>query len=231
VPLRGVLFDLDDTHADSRGIEERVWVEIVELIAEFHPHVDRARLRERYVGVLESHYADHSAGRTDFLTYRRRRLEDALSPWGEVNDDLFERYVATKDRCIDEVGPAPGAVDVVRLLRSLDLRVGILTNGPGWMQRRKLEVSGLGGEVDAIAISGEIGYPKPEAPAFAAALSLLGTGREETAMVGDSLANDVEGAQAAGLAAVVWLHPDGDPPGRALRAGRLADVPALLGLA
>ena len=49
-------------------------------------------------------------------------------------------------------------------------------------------------------------------------------------MVGDSLPSDVEGALAAGLAAVVWMHPHRDPPAGALTATSLAQVPALLGL-
>lgn len=229
--LQGVLFDLDNTLIDSAGIEARVWLDVVELIAEHHPAVDRVRLRERYVGVLESHYADHAAGLTDFLTYRRRRLEDALAPWGTVDDALFERYVETKDRCIDMVEPSEDAVSVVRRLRAHGLRVGILTNGPGWMQRRKLEASRVGHEVDAIAISGEIGVAKPEEAAFAAALELLGTAAADTAMVGDSLANDVEGALAAGFVSVIWIGGDGEPPTGAAAAGRLTEVPQLLGLA
>ena len=229
--LSAVLFDLDDTLIDSGGIEARVWLDVVELIAEHHPGVDRERLRERYVGVLESHYADHAAGLTDFLTYRRRRLEDALSPWGAVDDVLFRRYVETKDRCIDQVEAAEGAFDVVRGLRARGLRVGILTNGPGWMQRRKLDASRVGDEVDAIAISGEIGVAKPDGAAFAAALALLGTTATETAMVGDSLANDVEGALAAGFRSVIFMSGDGGAPPGAATAARLAEVPHLLGLA
>jgi putative hydrolase of the HAD superfamily len=231
VALRGVLFDLDDTLADSAGIEQRVWLDVVELIAERHPAVERTRLRERYVGVLESHYTDLAAGITDFLTYRRSRLEDALSPWGGVDDDLFERYVEVKNRCIDEVAAAEGAIEVVRELRERGLRVGILTNGPSWMQRRKLEVSGLGAEVDAVAISGEIGAAKPDRAAFTCALALLGTNADETAMIGDSLANDVEGALAAGLAPVVWVNPHAEPPPGAVATRDLAGVPSLLGLA
>ena len=230
-PLRAVLFDLDDTLIDSSGVEARVWLDIVELIAEHHPSVDRVALRERYVAALELHYADHAMGVTDFLTYRRRRLEEALAPWGEVDDVLFDRYVETKDRCIHTVEPSLGALELVRALRARGVTVGILTNGPSWMQRRKLEVSRVGAEVDAIAISGEIGVAKPETAAFTTALALLGTAPYETAMIGDSLANDVEGAIAAGFASVVWMNGGHDPPAGAFGAARLAEVPGLLGLA
>lgn len=228
--LRGVLFDLDDTLIDSAGADERVWLRVVELFAEIVPAADRGRLRERYVGVMPGHYAELAAGRVDLLTFRRRRLEDALSPWGVVEDGLFERYMDEKDRIIEEVVGFPDTVPVLRELRARGLRVGVLTNGPSDFQRRKLEVAELEGELDAIAISGEIGVAKPEREAFAIALSLLGTEPGQTAMVGDSLTADVEGALGAGLAAAIWLAADDAPPAGAASARSLTEAVALLGL-
>jgi putative hydrolase of the HAD superfamily len=230
--LRGILFDLDDTLADSSGTEALVWEGVADVIAEHVPDVDREALRRRYMDVLEGHYADLAAGRIDFMTFRRRRLADALSPWGEVSDELLERYMAAKERIADEMQPFPEAIAVVRALRGLGIRVGVLTNGPSGFQRRKLEVSRLGPELDAIAISGELGVAKPEPEAFAKALELLGTRPEETAMVGDSLENDVLGGLRAGLAAVVWMPGPrtGDLPPGAHLARELREVPALLGL-
>jgi putative hydrolase of the HAD superfamily len=127
--------------------------------------------------------------------------------------------------------PAAGAIETVRMLREHGIRVGVLTNGPSAFQRRKLETSGIGAEVDAVAVSGELGVAKPDERAFELALALLGTGAGETAMVGDSLENDVLGGMHAGLAPVVWMPGarDGTAPHGALTAHALADVPALLG--
>ena len=231
-PLRGILFDLDDTLADSSGTEERIWERVAAVIAEHVPGIDPAELRRRYLDVLEPHEAELAAGRIDFMTFRRRRLAEALEPWGAVDDALFERYVEEKARIADEMTPFPQAVATVRALRNGGIRVGVLTNGPSAFQRRKLEVSGLGRELDAIAISEEIGVAKPEPVAFAAALDLLGTTAPETAMVGDSLENDVAGAIAAGLGAVVWMpgRRTGDLPPGAHLARELTEVPRLLGL-
>jgi putative hydrolase of the HAD superfamily len=149
-----------------------------------------------------------------------------------VSDELLDRYVAAKERIADEVQPFPEAVATLRALRGLGIRVGVLTNGPSGFQRRKLDVSGLGPELDAIAISGELGVAKPERAAFDKALALLDTRAEETAMVGDSLENDVLGAMNAGLAAAVWMpgKRTGDLPPGAHLARELTEVPLLLGL-
>jgi putative hydrolase of the HAD superfamily len=230
--LRGVLFDLDDTLAASAEAEQRVWSDVSELIVARLPGVERDELRRRYLDALHRHYPDLAAGRTDTLAFRRVRLADALEPWGELDDGLFEAYLAEKRRIPDEVEPFPEAIATLRALRGRGIRVGVLTNGPSVMQRRKLEVSRLGSELDAIAISEELGIAKPDEEAFRRALELLGTRAEETAMVGDSLENDVLGGLAAGLAAVVWIpgSREGELPAGAHLAREITEVPGLLGL-
>ena len=76
--------------------------------------------------------------------------------------------------------------------------MGLLTNGPSALQRRKLAVTGLDRLLDAVAISQEIGVSKPQADAYRRAAELLGCQPEETAMVGDQLEWDVEGPLRAG---------------------------------
>jgi putative hydrolase of the HAD superfamily len=83
----------------------------------------------------------------------------------------------------------------------------ILTNGAVDPQRRKLEGSGLLGLVDAALVSEEVGWHKPDARAFAAALTAV-EGRPDTAaMVGDHLEADIYGALQAGFQRAVWLAP------------------------
>lgn len=106
-----------------------------------------------------------------------------------------------------------------------------MTNGPSGLQRAKLAVTRLEGELDAIAISEEIGAAKPDREAFERAAELLGCGLSELAMVGDSPAYDIEGALAAGLAAAVLVTGSRQLDVRGARAVfSLEDVPSALGL-
>ena len=235
--LSCVIFDFDDTLADSTGVHERVWPTVVETILRHVPHLDEGAFLERYDALMEGHYERLLAGELDFLGFRRTRLEAALEPWSAVDDALFAAYLEVKARVIDELRAHGDAVTTIRRLRRSGLRVGVLTNGPSELQRHKLAVTGIAAEVDVIGISGELGAHKPAGAAFAAVLELMECRPAEAAMVGDSLVNDVEGACAHGFGRVVWVEraaARSAPARTSLPAGvarvrRLAEVPPLLG--
>ena len=116
-------------------------------------------------------------------------------------------------------------------MRTLGLRIGLLTNGPSDLQRHKLQVTRLEGEFDAVAISEEIGIAKPDREAFEAAARLLGCEAPELAMVGDSPVYDIAGALGAGLAAAVLVTGGRDLAVEGASAvTTLEEVPGALGL-
>jgi putative hydrolase of the HAD superfamily len=120
-----------------------------------------------------------------------------------------------------------GAAEVVRSLRHRG-PVGLLTNGPSDIQRRKLETAGLVHAFDAVVISGEVGMGKPDPAVFAYVLDQLGATASTAVMVGDSWKRDVLGALGAGMGAV-WVaggrtRPDGHPGVRVIdHVGELLD--------
>jgi putative hydrolase of the HAD superfamily len=77
-----------------------------------------------------------------------------------------------------------------------------------------LERIGLRELVDDVVTSAVIGVRKPSPVIFEAALRIAGVGPGSATHVGDSVAEDVEGARAAGIAAVL-VRRDGSagPPG------------------
>lgn len=89
-----------------------------------------------------------------------------------------------------------------------DFRLALLTNGAEDIQQKKLDGSGLAGFFEEILISGEIGVGKPDALPFEVLFGRLGVTAAETAMVGNSLSSDVQGALNAGALAI-WLNRDG----------------------
>ena len=102
-----------------------------------------------------------------------------------------------------------GAADLLAALRP-HARIGIVTNNLLDEQRDKLEFCGLAAYVDALVVSDDVGVSKPERGIFEIALRRLGVAAEDTVMVGDSWANDIEGAVNAGIRAV-WFNPTRKP--------------------
>jgi HAD superfamily hydrolase (TIGR01549 family) len=110
-------------------------------------------------------------------------------------------------------------------LRAAGLRLGLLSN-----TSRDLDafVRHFGIDVDAWLSSGTHGKVKPSPTIFAAALELLGARAAETVMVGDSLDDDVRGARACGLRAVL-LDRSGEQTEEVERITSLHELPALVG--
>jgi HAD superfamily hydrolase (TIGR01662 family) len=114
--------------------------------------------------------------------------------------------------------------DVLAALRSAGLRIGLVSNSARDV-REFARHHGL--DVDAGISSFHHGHTKPHASIFRAVLELLDVEPEEAVMVGDTIADDVEGALALGMQAILvdrdGAHPDFEP-----RIGTLNELPPLL---
>lgn len=95
------------------------------------------------------------------------------------------------------------------LLTKLETRIpmGIITNGPADHQWEKIYTLGLTKWIrkEYVFVSGEMKVSKPDRKIFEAAQEVLGAETCELFYVGDSFANDIEGAENAGWH-TVWLN-------------------------
>ncbi|HKU57708.1 MAG TPA: HAD family hydrolase [Gaiellaceae bacterium] len=111
-------------------------------------------------------------------------------------------------------------------LRSAGLRIGLVSNSSRDVREFALH-HGL--DVDAGISSFHHGHSKPHASIFRAVLELLNVGPAEAAMVGDTIADDVDGARALGMRAILLDrehgHRDFEP-----RIATLNELPGLLGI-
>jgi putative hydrolase of the HAD superfamily len=119
------------------------------------------------------------------------------------------------------------ALPVLDELRRGGIKIGLISNG-----QRDLEEFAEHHvlDVDAVVGSKAHGRVKPHASIFVAALRALSVAPNETVMVGDSYEDDIEGARALGIRAIL-LDRDGlrlDAPDR---IDTLLALPAALGLA
>jgi HAD superfamily hydrolase (TIGR01662 family) len=118
------------------------------------------------------------------------------------------------------------ALPALDALRRHGLRIGLVSNG----QRDLDEFARHHGlDVDVCIGSLAHGRVKPHRSIFEAALAALETTPSEGAMVGDSLADDIEGARALGMRAIL-LDRDGLHVDEVDRIDTLLALPAALGL-
>jgi HAD superfamily hydrolase (TIGR01549 family) len=119
------------------------------------------------------------------------------------------------------------ALPVLDELRRHSIRIGLISNG----QRDLDEFTAHHAlDVDAVVGSKAHGRIKPHASIFVAALQLLEVEPAETVMVGDSYEDDIEGARALGMRAIL-LDRDRLRVDALDRIDTLLALPALLGLA
>ena len=118
------------------------------------------------------------------------------------------------------------ALPALEELRRHGLRIGLVSNG----QRDLDEFARHHGlDVDACVGSLRHGRVKPHRSIFDAALEALAAEPQDAAMVGDSYADDIEGARALGMRAIL-LDRDGLHVGEPDRIDTLLALPAALGL-
>jgi putative hydrolase of the HAD superfamily len=96
----------------------------------------------------------------------------------------------------------PDAVPALRALRTAGLALVVVSNWDASLDER-LEETRLRALVDAAVASAVVGVAKPQRAIFAHALALAGVPAEAAWHVGDSLAEDVAGARAAGIRPVL----------------------------
>jgi putative hydrolase of the HAD superfamily len=105
-------------------------------------------------------------------------------------------------------------------LRGRGLKVGLLSNTARDLERF---VAHHALEVDAVLTSRVHGKTKPHEAIFQRMLELLDVAPEEAAMIGDSIEDDVEGARAVGMRAVLLDRDERHPE----IADRLTDLRGL----
>jgi HAD superfamily hydrolase (TIGR01662 family) len=116
--------------------------------------------------------------------------------------------------------------DTLAAIRAAGFRIGLVSNSARDVHEFARH-HGL--DVDAGLSSFHHGHTKPHASIFRAVLDLLAVEPTDAVMVGDTIADDIEGARALGMRAILLdrqgAHAEFEP-----RIEALDELPALLGL-
>lgn len=232
--LDAVLFDAGHTLIRPRGTVEEIYAQharaagrpVAELVPEIRRHFGalfseaREEMARGEDGFGFSDEADRALWRRICLGVADRvpGLTDDPEGWFE---EVYDRFGQPETWEVFEDVPGP--------LASLDrmgVRVAVVSN---WDSRLKRILDGLdlGVRPAEVVISAAVGTRKPGPRIFQAALDTLGVQPERTLMVGDSVIDDVEGAERAGLWAVLVRRSGDPPPAGVAWVDRLSDLLAL----
>ncbi|MEU2200066.1 HAD family hydrolase [Isoptericola sp. NPDC019482] len=126
------------------------------------------------------------------------RLLIARLGWDDDVPAAIDRF---REGIVAGVRPYDGVLFALDVLRGAGHPVAIVTNGTSAQQRAKIARCGLEGHVDAVVVSGEEGFTKPDPRLLEVALERLGRSdvdRRQVWMVGDAAHADVAAGRAAG---------------------------------
>ena len=203
-PLRAIFFDLDDTlydhafaHAHATRSGKAVDVALRDVSFEHY--------ETRASAILEEIHPSVVAGHLTFDAARTRRYELLADEFGG-NPSLATAQAAahiaayrTAERAV------PGAHELLTALKHAGYPLFIVSNNIRAEQEGKLARLGFAQFFDALIVSGDHPFAKPDPRLYAVALSAAGVAAEHAVHIGDSLTSDVSGAQAAGIHAV-WFN-------------------------
>jgi len=123
--------------------------------------------------------------------------------------------------------PYPDVLPALDRMRAVGLRLVVVSNWDVSLHDRLAE-TGIAARVNGAITSAELGVAKPARAIFAHALTLAGFPAADAVHVGDSPAEDVAGARAAGIEPIL-LEREGAIPGATGRTARsLAEVADLV---
>jgi putative hydrolase of the HAD superfamily len=221
---RHLFFDLDRTLWDFDAAAEVAFEKIYEQYHlkelgipsahEFHEvyHPLNEQLWELY---REDKITKEDLNRTRFL----KPLEHYGIHDEELADHLSEDYVYWSPRIVRLV---PGTMELLEYLRP-KYHLHLITNGFQEVQHTKLSGSGMEPYFETLTVSEEVGVKKPNPEIFRYALRKACATAEESLVIGDEMAVDIDGARAAGIDQIFF-----NPSKNTVQGERTFEVDSLL---
>ena len=225
-----IFFDLDRTLWDFDAAAEVAFERIYEKYDlkslgipsahEFHQvyHPLNERLWELY---RENKITKDDLNRTRFvLPLEHYGIHDTA-----LADRLSDDYVYWSPRIVRLI---PGTMELLEYLKP-KYHLHLITNGFQEVQHTKLNGSGMTPFFDTLTVSEEVGVKKPNPEIFHYALNKANAKPQESLMIGDEMAVDIDGARAAGIDQV-FFNPNGEHVGgeRTYEVKSLLDIKAVL---
>ena len=200
--VNGTLLGYEDPH----GFEKRfasACRDLGEPVTAAQVHEALTNLVEEWVQIRRQGIRRASSGeqyrRT--MTWGYRRMLEGLGVDGDAEQkarSLYERFIVQEGF----MPPFSDARPTLEGLKARGHRLGVLSNFPPHLEKT-LARHGLRRHIDFVVVSSLVGLQKPDPAIFWLAIARSGWPRERILYIGDDLNDDIRGARAVGLRAVL----------------------------
>lgn len=203
---RAILWDIDGTLLDFLAAEKAA---IKTLFNRFELGPCTDEMIRVYSSINVRWWEKLERGEADKPTILVGRFQEFFSAYG-IDPAVAGAFNAAYQTALgDTIVFTPDAKETVSALKGRVLQCAV-TNGTKIAQTKKLAASGLGELFDAVFISEDIGFEKPDKRYFDRVFeSIAPISPAEALIVGDSLTSDMRGGANAGIATCLY-----DPSGR-----------------
>ncbi len=198
----GLVFDVDDT----------LYEQIVPFENAFRSLFDIDIDMEKFY-LLSRYYSDvkFEASRNGEMTmdeYHIYRIQEAGKDLGVyLTDEQALNMQKEYKKNQQKLKMSDITVSILELAKKNNVKLGVITNGPSEHQWVKVDALGVEKWIprENIIVSGDVGINKPDKRIFEVIQEKLQLGVESLYYIGDSLENDIVGANNAGWKSI-WIN-------------------------
>ncbi|GGB04864.1 HAD family hydrolase [Agarivorans gilvus] len=201
---RVLMFDLDDTLVDDGQATASA---AKALFQHYQPQQEAAALTH-WQRALKKYYPDFLQAKISASEMRQARAREALqmpqlsdAEAEQAFEYFMQQYIAATQLYAESLA-------CLAQLRQQGWRLALVSNGPEDMQQRKVTAAGLNPYFEFVLTAEAAGAAKPKAAIFQQAAQRAQVSLSQCCYIGDNLANDAQGAAAAGMQSI-WLKRDG----------------------
>lgn len=197
-----IIFDADETLFDFKRSEKEAFMKsIVELGLPGNPD-ELYRLYHQINSVIWKEFEKGLISQKELKIERFHRFAQRIGVTLDAHqfENIYTMHLANASYLYDT------SEELIKKLHQ-DHRLVILTNGLKTVQDKRIRKSVIAHYFEAIIVSEEVGFAKPDPRLFDYTLKEINyTNKEKVLMVGDNLSSDIQGGINFGLD-TCWFNP------------------------
>jgi putative hydrolase of the HAD superfamily len=195
--FRAVLFDAAETLFTTRGSVGEIYASVARRYgSKAAPEAIQAAFQRQFRGSGPVSVQDQKTWWRD-VVHRVFSETGMVENFDEFFDEVYDTFRDSQGWIL-----FPETREVLKELKNRGLKLGVISNFDDRVYS-VMESLKIRPYFDAVTISSETGYSKPDPEIFQAAVKALGVPASEILLIGDSLRDDIEAGARAGLTAVL----------------------------